>query len=141
MITDPKNALTMTSLFVSKSQATNNSASVGFDTKGYVGKLAVRVNIGIKTVGDNDGVATVILQASADNTAANATNLGTSNGLGDSTTSVVSTNNAANSATLSVDPRAFASGKRYLFCRLILAGTNTPTYPVSADVIGTKQVQ
>lgn len=141
MITDPKNALTFTSLFVAKAQATNNTASVGMDTRGYIGKLAVRVNLGIKTAGDNDGAVTVIIQASADNTAANAVNIASTNGLGDSTANVATTNNTAASGTLSVNPRAFASGIRYLFARIILAGTNSPSYPVAVEVVGTKQVQ
>lgn len=139
MIIDPKKALTFSSLFVAKAQATNNTASVGLDCRGYEGKLAVRVNIGVKTVGDNDGAVTVILQYSADNTAANTTNLSTTTGLGDSTANVATTNNTAASGTLSVDTRSL--GARYLFARVILAGTNSPSYPVAVEVIGTKQVQ
>lgn len=141
MIPDPVNENTFTSMFVSKAQATNNTASVGVDTRGYIGKLAVRVNLGIKTAGDNDGAVTVILQASADNTAANATNLSTTTGLGSSTTNVATTNNTAASGSISVDPRAFGSGVRYLFARIILAGTNSPSYPVAAELIGVKQAR
>lgn len=140
MIPDIANECTFTSMFVAKSQATNNTASVGVDTRGYIGRLAVRVNLGIKTAGDNDGAVTVILQASADNTAANATNLGTSNGL-ITTANVATTNNTAASGTLSVEPRAFGSGLRYLFARVILAGTNSPAYPVAAELVGVKQVR
>lgn len=141
MIIDPKKSLTYYTLMVSKSQATNNTASLGLDCRNYVGQLAVRVNLGVKTAGDNDGAITVILQASADNTAANATNLSLTTGLGDSTTNVATTNNTAASGTLLVDPREFGSGVRYLFARLILAGTNSPAYPVAIEVVGTKQVQ
>lgn len=128
---DLKNGLTFTSSLASKSQATNNTAGTAFDTQGYIGPVALRVNLGVKTVGDNDGSVTVIVQHSDDNTAANATNLsGAAN--------VATTNNTAATGTILIDPRAT---KRYLFPRIILAGTNTPTYPVTAEFIGIKQTQ
>lgn len=131
MTRDPKNELTFTSVLASKSQATNNTAGTAFDTKGYVGNLGLIVNVGVKTVGDNDGAVTVIVQHSDDNTAANATNLsGAAN--------VATTNNTAAQGVISIDPRVT---KRYIFPRIILAGTNTPTYPVTAIMVGVKQVQ
>lgn len=141
MIINPISALTFASLFAAKSQATNNTASAGFDMRGYVGVLAVRVNLGVKTAGDNDGTVNVILQTSATNNASNATNIGTSNGIFGATTGVPTTNNTAFSDTLGVDTRELNSGHRYLFARVILTGTNSPAYPVAAEVIGTKQVQ
>lgn len=138
---DPANELTYTSMFVAKSQATNNTASVGVDTRGYVGRLALRINLGIKTAGDNDGAVTVIVQASADNTAANATNLSTTTGIVSTATNVATTNNTAASGIVSIDPRAFGASVRYLFARVILSGTNSPAYPVAAELVGVKQVR
>ena len=130
MTRDPKNELTFYSSLASKSQATNNTAGTGFDTRGYVGGIALRVNLGVKTAGDNDGAVTVIVQHSDDNTAANATNLAVGN--------VATTNNTAATGTLSIDRRV---SKRYIFPRIILAGTNSPAYPVTAEFIGVKQTQ
>lgn len=131
MTRDPKNELTFTSTLASKSQATNNTAGTAFDTRGYVGNVALYVNLGIKTAGDNDGAITVIVQHSDDNTAGNATNLsGAAN--------VATTNNTAATGTVSIDPRVT---KRFLFPRIILAGTNSPAYPVSATFVGVKQTQ
>lgn len=130
MITDPKNQLTLSTLSAPISSATNNAASSGFDIKGYSSQIAVRVAIGVKTAGDNDGAITVILQHAANNTAAEATNLSVGN--------VATTNNTAASGTLLVDPR---STYRYLFARKIISGTNSPAYPVAVEVIGQKQVQ
>ena len=127
---DPKNELTFATLAAPLSRATNNAASDGFDLKGYVGAVAVRVLLGVKTVGDNDGAITVTLQSAANNTAAEATNLAVGN--------VATTNNTAASGTLSVDTRV---ASRYLFARIVLAGTNSPAYPVAAEVVGRKQVQ
>jgi hypothetical protein len=129
---DPKNNLTWTSMFVSKAQATNNQASVVLDLKEYEGPVAVRVNIGIKSVGDNDGTIAVFLQESATNSASNA------HGANISGSFTNTTNNTASSATILLDPRARL---RYIFGRIVLTGTNTPTYPVSMEAAGIKQVQ
>lgn len=130
MIQDPKNTQTTTSLLASKSHATNNVASGGMDLKGYVSQIAVRVNLGVKTAGDNDGAVTVIVQSAANNTASEATNISTLN--------VATTNNTALSGEVLVDPAACF---RYLFVRVILAGTNSPAYPVSVEARGVKQTQ
>lgn len=131
MALDLKNGLTYTSSLASKAQATNNTAGTAFDTRGYVGPVAMRVNLGVKTAGDNDGAVTVIVQHSDDNTAANATNLsGAAN--------VATTNNTAATGTILIDPRVT---KRFLFPRIILAGTNSPSYPVTAEFVGVKQTQ
>lgn len=129
-ITDPANELTFGVLLAPISSATNNAASGGFDLLGYENKVAVRVNLGVKTAGDNDGAITVILQSAANNTASEATNLAVGN--------VATTNNTAAAGTLSVDTRAC---NRFLFARRIISGTNSPAYPVSATVVGQKQVQ
>lgn len=121
---------TFATLAAPLSRATNNAATSGLDIKDYVGKIAVRVSLGVKTVGDNDGAVTVLLQSAANNTAGEATNIGTLN--------LATTNNTAASGTLIVDTRA---AQRYLFARVVLAGTNSPAYPVAVEVVGTKQSQ
>lgn len=127
---DPKNNLTFATLRAPIASATNNQASSGLDIRDYEGALAVRVAIGVKTAGDNDGAITVTLQSAANNTASEATNLSVGN--------VATTNNTAASGTLQVDTRA---AYRYLFARIVIAGTNSPSYPVAIEVVGRKQVQ
>lgn len=129
---DPVNSLTFTQLLASKAQATNNTASAGVDIRDYAGTLAVHVNLGVKTAGDNDGTVTVLVQASATNSAAAATNISST------TFSVNTTNNTAAIGQVLFDKRA---EYRYVFARIVLTGTNSPSYPVSATLIGRKQVQ
>ncbi len=131
MIRDPKGSLTFASLRTAAAAATNNNATAGLDIRDYTGNLAVRVNIGVKTAGDNDGAITVKLQSAANNTAAEATDISAAG-------NVATTNNTAASGTLTVDTRAV---QRYLFARIIIAGTNSPSYPLAVEVVGTKQVQ
>lgn len=126
------NKLTYTTLLASKSHATNNVGSAGLDIKDYIGTMAVRVNIGVKTAGDNDGAVTVQIKASATNALANATNITTA------TNAVSTTNNTAATGTIQVDTR---SEYRYLFALVTLSGTNSPAYPVSVEAIGWKQSQ
>lgn len=126
------NGLTFSTLLASKSQATNNTASTGIDIRDYIGPIAVRVNIGIKTAGDNDGAVTVQIKSSADNAITNAVNITTA------TNAVSTTNNTAAQGTITVDTRAT---HRYLFALITLSGTNSPAYPVAAEVVGCKQVQ
>jgi hypothetical protein len=133
MIPDPKNSMTWTQLLASKSHATNNVGSAGLDTRGYVGKLACYVNIGVKTAGDNDGTVNVVIKASATNDLANATNI-----VGETTNAVATTNNTAAAGVVSFDTRA---EYRYLFALVTLTGTNSPAYPVSVAVAGEKQFQ
>jgi hypothetical protein len=128
---DANKNLTYTKLLAASSQATNNTATAGVDLKEYEGQCAVIVNIGTKTVGDNDANVSFQLQESATNSAAAATNVASA--------SVSTTNNTNAHSTISVDPRARL---RYLFGRWIInAGTNSPAYPVSATLVGVKQVQ
>jgi hypothetical protein len=131
MALDPKNRLTATNLILNASRATNNTAGLGVDLKGYTtGPVAVVVDFGTKTAGDNDGTVTVQLQSATTNSAAAATNV--------SGASTNTSNNATATNMIQLDPRAVS---RYLFGRIILTGTNSPAYPVSAVVIGEKQVQ
>ena len=124
------NALTWTSLLASKSHATNNVGSTGIDIKDYIGTLAVRINIGVKTAGDNDGAVTVQVKASATNALAAVTNITTA------TNAVSTTNNTAATGTIQVDSRAEF---RYLFVLVTLSGTNSPAYPISVEAAGRTQ--
>jgi len=130
LVVDPINNLTFTSV-APLSRATNNANTFIMDTQQYVGKIAVRVNIGIKTAGDNDGTVSVQIRGSATNTAANATNIS-------GTFAVNTTNNTAAAGTIAFDKRA---EYRYLFAYVVLAGTNSPAYPVAIEAVGTKKVQ
>lgn len=131
---DPKSNLTYATLFASKAQATNNTASSGVDLRGYEGAVCVRVNIGILTAGDNNSTCTLIVQSAANNTASEATNISGATNVAFGSAA----NNTATAGTISVDPRACY---RYLFGRLIFTGSNSPNVPVAADVIGVKQTQ
>jgi hypothetical protein len=73
---------------------------------------------------------TVKLQHAANNVAAEATDLSVGN--------VATTNNTPLGGTLLVDTRATL---RYIFARVILTGTNSPSYPVSVTALGTKKTQ
>jgi len=131
MNVDKKNSLTFANVLSSAAVATNNTASPGVDTKDYIGQIACVVNVGVKTVGDNDGTVTVVIQGSATNSAAAATNISGTN-------SVSTTNNTAAVGVVAFDKRA---EYRYLFARVILTGTNSPSYPVSVTLVGESQVQ
>lgn len=132
MARDYANDSTFTSLFAGKSQATNNTASAGVDLRGYEGTLAARVNFGIQTAGDNGATHAVIFQSAANNTASEATNIGTLN------VTSSTNNNASSSGNVQIDPR---SCYRYLFGRIIITGANSPARPLSVEVVGQKQVQ
>ncbi len=132
MNVDLKNSLTFAKLGDAASIATNNTNIGVIDTQKYVGQIAVRVKIGVKTAGDNDGTIAVHIQASATNNASNATNLA------GGTFTVNTTNNTATEGTIVFDKRA---EYRYMFARVVLTGTNSPAYPVSIDTVGMTQVQ
>ncbi len=114
------------------SAATNNANFFLADTKDWIGGGAVRVKIGVKTAGDNDGTVSVLVQASATNNASNATNLA------GGSYAVNTTNNTAANGTVRFDKRA---EYRYLFARVVLTGTNSPAYPVSIDAFAVAEVQ
>lgn len=115
--------------------ATNNNASVGFDTNGYEGIIEVIVAQGAPTVGDAGQQFTVFLQASATNAASNATN--TVSTLG-SRVFTGTTNNAASLGTLTFDKRAEF---RFLFLRTTITGGNSPSAPLAFIVQGRLQMQ
>jgi hypothetical protein len=128
-IIDTKNALTYAALIASKSQ-NNNTGGGGLDLQGYIGKVSVVVNVGVKTTGDADATITLRAMTSATNNISNATNYGTS--------TVSTSNNTSAVGTIAVDVR---DASRYLFLGVAITGTNTPAYPLGATVVGEKQVQ
>lgn len=132
MNVDLKNSLTFAQIYGPISLATNNTASVGLDTQNYIGQLAVRIAIGVKTAGDNDGAVNVVVQASATNAASTATNITAT------TNAVATTNNTAAAGVVVFDKR---SEYRYLFVRVTFTGTNSPAYPISVGVVGMSEVQ
>ena len=125
-------SLTYGSVYAAKSVATNNTVSAGFDTKGYIGQLAVMVDAGLLTAGDSNSTLTVQIQGSATNNASNATNISST------TSSVTATNNAVAFGQIIFDTRA---EYEYLFARMTITGGNSPARPVSVSVVGVKQVQ
>lgn len=129
MNVDLKNSLTYSSVLAAKAQA-NNTGSSAFDLQGYIGQVAVNVNIGTKTVGDSDGAISFRIVTSADTNVSNGTNYGTA--------TVATTNNTTANGTIAVDVR---DADRYLFAVPTVTGTNSPSYPVSVVAIGMKQVQ
>ena len=122
--------LTPAELLLGAAYATNNAAGVGVDIRDYIVKVEVWYSIGTKTVGDADGSFTIQLQDSATNSAAAAANI---SGL-----AVTTTNNTTATGVIVADTRA---AKRYLFARVIIAGTNSPSYPAACGIIGEKQVE
>src|SRR5438552_14440831 len=110
--------LTRTSLLPSLSRATNNAVSAGVDISKYVGQLAVVVDIGQLTAGDNNSTFTVQIQDSATNAAANAANIS-----GASFNSNVAGNNNTTGGVIVVNQRA---QNQFLFARVILTGANSP---------------
>ncbi len=132
MALDPKNSLTFTTLQAPLSCATNNAVTTGVDLKGYEGPVAVRVNVGVQTAGDNAMTFTLLMQSAANNTASEGTNI--------SGASFVTSgnNNATHAGTIQVDPRACF---RYLFMRIVITSGNSPAAPISAGVIGQKKKQ
>lgn len=131
MIYDLPGASTVVSLYAGHSQA-NNAGSPVLDLQAYdfVGKIAINVDVGVKTIGDANGAISVQLGASATNNVSNAVAFGSF---------VNTSNNATINADLSVDPRAVAN--RYLFALVTITGTNSPAYPLSITARGFKKVQ
>lgn len=132
---DLVNSLTYTTLIAPAASATNNAATAGFDTLGYEGMLAVRVNAGVRSAGDAGSQFTIFLQSSDTNNASNATNC---TGTAGSLVFTGTTNNTASAGTLTFNPRA---EHRYLFLRTVITGGNSPSAPVSATAIGQLQMQ
>ncbi len=132
MAFDPKSNLTFTNLLPPLSRATNNAVGTGVDLRGYEGTVAVRVNVGAQTAGDNAMTFTVQIQSAANNTASEGTNISGANFASGGN------NLASYGGTIQVDPRATF---RYIFGRIIITAGNSPAAPISADVIGVKQVQ
>lgn len=128
VIIDPINELTFGQL-LPKSQV-NNVGGLLLDRKDFHGRINVRVSIGTKTVGDNDGNIVLFVQHSNTNNISNAVNYGNS--------TVGVTNNNTTSGSIAVDTR---DSYRYLFLGVTLTGTNSPAYPISAIAVGQAQVE
>ncbi len=132
---DPANELTWTNI-APKSQADNTGGFlVDVEAGNYVGKLAVNVSLGVKTVGDSDAAIAIRVMSSTTNNISNATNFTPLAGAA----TVNTTNNAAASGRISVDPRAVPG--RYLFYGVAITGTNSPAVPLAVSVVGSKKVQ
>lgn len=128
VLIDPINDLTFGAI-VPKSQ-TNNTGAFLLDRKDFHGRINVRVDIGTKTVGDNDGNIALRVMHSNTNNISNAVNYGNS--------TVGVTNNNTTSGSIAVDTR---DSYRYIFLGVTLTGTNSPAYPIAAVAVGQAQVE
>lgn len=108
--------------------------NVNYGPQAFIGKVGVAVNVGLKTIGDSDGVIAVTILASATNNVSNATNNGISPAAG-----FTISNNAIGGGIVSVDTRGIDGP--WLFYKVVLAGTNSPAYPTSIAAFGSGQVQ
>ncbi len=132
MIIDPTKELTW-AVSPAKSQ-TNNTGAFIADLSNFQDLVAVNFNIGTKTAGDSDGAITLRLITSATNNISNGTNY--TPPIGSAT--VATSNNATNSGQLAVDVR---SANQFLFYGVVVAGTNSPAYPIGVVAAGQKKVQ
>jgi len=127
---DPKNALTHTVMLPSTAKTASWNSSV-IDTQQYVGQMAVILNAGAKTAGDTgDTTLDVRLMYSAESNGANAVNCSLA-------FAQVTTTNSLQ--TLAYDPRGFSG--RYLKAVAVIAGTNSPSFPVGMSILGTTKLQ
>jgi len=127
---DPKNELTISVMEPSTSKTANFNSTV-IDTQQYIGSMAVVLNAGAKTAGDaGDTTLNVRLMHSAESNGANATNCNIN------FTQVTTTNSLQ---TVAYNPREFSG--RYLKAVGVIAGTNSPAFPVGISILGTKKLQ
>lgn len=127
---DPKNGLTFSVMEPSTSKTANWNSTV-IDTQQYVGQMCVVLNAGAKTAGDaGDTTLNVRLMHSAESNGANATNANVN-------FDQVTTSNSFQ--TRAFDPRAVSG--RYLKAVAVIAGTNSPAFPVGMHILGTKKLQ
>lgn len=127
---DPKNELTISVMQPSTAKTSNWNSTV-IDTQQYVGTCAVILNAGAKTAGDSgDTTLDVRLYGSSESNGANA---------------VILNNNFAQVTTtnshqvIQHDPRS--TDYRYIKAVAIIAGTNSPSFPVSMTFLGQKKLQ
>lgn len=125
MTLDPINQLTRETMQVCLSKNANFNSSV-IDLQNYIGNVEVIVTAGVLTAGDSTSTMTATAYDSADNITFAATSY-----------SSAFTNIAA-VKTIGIDTREVS---RYLKLVCTMAGGNTPTRPVAAELIGTKQSQ
>lgn len=132
VIIDTVNDLTYSEA-VPKSQ-TNNTGAFLLDRKDYHGIINVRVNLGTKTAGDNDGNIAIRVMTSNTNNISNAVNYTPATG----SATVGVTNNNTTAGSIAVDTR---NAYRYIFYGVALSGTNSPAYPISVGTVGQTQVE
>jgi hypothetical protein len=132
---DPANELNWASLLGPSSLGTNNTASQGVNLINFLGRPALRYVIGNSTAGTTPGI-TLLIQTSATNNASNATNW---NGTTLSPITNPTSNNAAVvQGQIPIDTRG---ALQFLFVRAVLTGTNTPAFPVYAELVGSPHEQ
>lgn len=128
---DPARELTWSQLGPPKSQTNNTGAQIA-DLTGYMGKVAVNVQLGLKTAGDSDMAIAIRVMTSATNNISNATNY--TPAIGSATVST--TNNTTTSGQITVDTRDTLGP--YLFYGVTLTGTNSPAVPIAVSCVGTQ---
>jgi hypothetical protein len=127
---DPKNELTISVMQPATAKTANWNSTV-IDTEQYVGTMAVILNAGAKTAGDaGDTTLNVRLYGGNESNGANAVILN------NNFTQVTTTNSLE---VIQHDPRS--TGYRYLKAVAIIAGTNSPSFPVAMEILGTKKLQ
>lgn len=127
MTPDLKNSATHAALYVSQAVAANANSAV-VDLKDYIGNVTVILNAQAATAGTSPTLNIRVMSGSESN-GANATNASLNFNEVNSTNSL---------QTLNIDKRAIG---RYMKLVGIIAGTNSPSFPVSATLVGVKQVQ
>ena len=127
---DPKNELTISVMQPSTAKTANWNSSV-IDAQQYVGTCAVILNSGAKTAGDTaDTTLEVRLYGSAESNGANAVILNSN---------FAQTNTTNLHQIIQIDPRA--TDYRYIKAVAIIAGTNSPSFPVGMTFLGQKKLQ
>jgi hypothetical protein len=129
---DPANELTW--IFAPAKSQANNTGFFLADLTNFQTQVGVALNIGTKTIGDSDGAITLRLMTSATNNISNATNY--TPGVGAAT--VATTNNTLASGVLLINTR---DASRYAFIGVVVAGTNSPAYPIGVSACGPKKTE
>ena len=129
---DLKNALTHAVMQPATAKTANWNSSV-IDLQQFQGVVAVILNAGAKTAGDaGDTTLDVRLYAGAESNGANAVII-------NQNFSQVTTVNSYQ--VIGLDSRSLNSAQRYVKAVAVIAGTNSPSFPVSMGIVGKKQNQ
>lgn len=123
-------ALTTTELLRAASRTANVNSST-LNTTDYIGTIRVQMVSGNITAGDNNSTYTLTLQDSDVDTAANFTTIS-------NTWTLTAASNVATVATVDIPANDL---KRFFRVMANIAGANSPAFPISASVIGRKQVE